>query len=66
MTDEQLAIYTGIRDWPNWEEAVKQFTPKQRATFERMADFEMEWSLYQEGLGPKPTGVLIDEERRKR
>jgi len=63
MTDRQLAVYLNILDWPNWEEAIKAFSPQRRASFDRMADLEKEIDLWAQGLGPKPTGVLIDSAR---
>jgi hypothetical protein len=66
MTDEELAKFTGLYPDPRWPQAVKKFTPEQRAVFERMANLEMELKLWQDGLGPKPAGVLIDTERSTR
>jgi hypothetical protein len=63
MTDEQLAQYLNIRDWPNWQEAVTAIPAVRRATFERMATLETEIDLWSKGLGPKPTGVLVDSAR---
>lgn len=64
MTDEEMATFLGLS--PEEEkrvEFVKGLSPEKRALFERMASLETEWKLWQEGLGPKPTGVLIDTER---
>jgi len=63
MTDEEIAKYTGLYPDPRWPQAVKKFTPEQRAAFERMAGLEVELALWQDGLGPKPQGVLIDTVR---
>lgn len=63
MTDEQLAQYLNIKDWPNWQEAIAAIPATRRAVFERMATLETEIDLWQKGLGPKPTGVLIDSAR---
>lgn len=63
MTDEEMATFLGLR--PEEEkrvEFVKHLSPEKRALFERMAGLEMELKLWQDGLGPKPQGVLIDTE----
>lgn len=63
MTDRQLAIYLGIIDHPRWPEVVASLTANQRTVYERMSTLETEIHLWQEGLGPKPSGVLIDGAR---
>jgi len=63
MTDRQLAVYLGIIDHPKWPEVVASLTANQRAVYERMSTLETEIQLWQEGLGPKPSGVLIDGAR---
>jgi hypothetical protein len=63
MTDRQLAVYLNIIDWPNWQEAITALPPERRALFERMSKIEVEIDLWDQGLGPKPTGVLIDRAR---
>lgn len=63
MTDRQLAVYLGIIDHPKWPEAVASLTASQRATYERMSTLESEIQLWQDGLGPKPSGVLVDGAR---
>lgn len=64
MTDEQLAKYLCIENAPNRDLVIAKIGPTERATYERMAQVEMELSLWQAGLGPKPTGVLIDFGRK--
>lgn len=67
MTDEQLADYLGIpSDHPKRMAAVQSLSPAKRACYERMASVETELQLWQDGLGPKPAGVLIDTERSTR
>jgi len=64
MSDEEMATFLGLT--PEEEkrvEFVKGLSPEKRALFERMANLEIELKLWQDGLGPKPTGVLIDTER---
>ncbi len=63
MTDRQLAVFLGIIDAPNWPQAIAAITPTQRASYERMATLETEIELWQQGLGPKPKGVLVDGAR---
>ena len=63
MTDEQLAQYLGIADSPKWLAAINSIPPAIRKTYERMAQLETEINLWQQGLGPKPSGVLIDGAR---
>jgi hypothetical protein len=67
LTDEEMATFLGLS--PEEEkrvEFVKYLSPEKRALFERMAGLEMELQLWQDGLGPKPQGVLIDTERSTR
>jgi hypothetical protein len=64
MTEEELAAFCGVKpDDPLRDKFVRSLSPAKRALFERMATVEMEVELWQAGLGPKPTGVLIDTER---
>ncbi len=64
MTDEEMATFVGLTpDEEKRVEFVKGLSPEKRALFERMATLEIEVNLWQEGLGPKPQGVLIDTER---
>jgi hypothetical protein len=61
MTDAELARFVGIPDDdPIRDKFIAKLNPTTRALFERMANVETEWNLYQAGLGPKPTGVLLD------
>lgn len=60
MTDRQLAVYLGIINHPSWPQVVAGLTASKRDVYERMANLETEIQLWQEGLGPKPSGVLID------
>jgi len=67
MTDEEMATFLGLK--PEEEkrvEFVKHLSPEKRALFERMASLEIELQLWQDGLGPRPVGVLIDTERSTR
>jgi hypothetical protein len=67
MTDEEMAAFLGLT--PEEErrvEFVKRLSPERRALFERMATLEIEVALWQDGLGPKPAGVLIDLAQKPR
>lgn len=66
MTDQELATFLGIGDDARWPKVVAKIAPAKRAVYERMAGLETEVALWQEGLAPKPEGVLIDLERDKR
>lgn len=65
MNDAELAGYLHI----TLEQAatyIPKLTPEKRALFDRMKNLENEIELWQAGLGPKPTGVLMDFERDKK
>ena len=62
MTDAELAQYLNLSP----EEAaviIPQLSPERRALYDRMKQVEIEATLWVEGLGPKPKGVLIDTVR---
>lgn len=42
---------------------IPKLTPDKRATYERMIQFGADWNLYAAGVGPRPTGALVDTER---
>jgi hypothetical protein len=66
MTDEELAVFLGIAN-ELWKDAyIAALSAERRALFDRMAGLEMECALWQAGLGPKPTGVLLDTEHSVR
>lgn len=66
MTDEQLLKYLCLSDNPMGMTVIRSLSPAKRACYERMAFVETELKLWQDGLGPKPAGVLIDTERSTR
>ena len=66
MNDAELAKYLNIETEPFCGKFIASMTPQKRATFERMADVEIEVDLWQQGLAPKPTDVLIDMARDKK
>lgn len=58
MCDAQLAEWLCL---PADEAAkiIPNLTPEQRATYERMAQRETAVALWQKGLGPLPSDVLV-------
>ena len=70
MTDAQLVKFLNIGDLAPEDQAkiLRSLTPERRALYDRMAELETEIALWQMGLGPKPTGVLMDfpSKRRRR
>lgn len=66
MTDEQLAQYLGIADDALGLRIVRALSAENRAAYEHMHQVECEVAMWQAGLGPKPKGVLIDEDRKRR
>lgn len=67
MTDAELAKFLGIDpDHPNLPAFMAKLDPAKRASYERMHELCGEIDLWQAGFGPKPTGVLIDMDRKHR
>ena len=58
MTDEELAVYLCPDDVPLGLKIVAA-QPERRALWERMHEVEGEIALWQAGLGPKPSGVIV-------
>ena len=65
MTDQQLAEFLGIAGKKGEAEIIAKITPAHRALYERMATLEAEVAAWRAGTGPKPTGVIICERRRR-
>jgi len=59
MNDQQLAAFLGIAGDPDEHKFIARITPEQRATYERMKIVEEDIELWQAGVGPKPTGVIL-------
>ncbi len=58
MTDTELASFLCLSP----DEAAKilpKLSPERRAAYERMAEVTLELNLWQAGLGPKPSGVIV-------
>jgi hypothetical protein len=62
MTDAELATFLGLSEAE--AHLVSKIKPDKRAVYERMAEVEIELGLWQAGLGPKPSGVIVTKGRR--
>jgi hypothetical protein len=60
MTDDEMAAFIGIKGHPKEAACMAALAPEKRALFERMAEVCVEAELYAAGLGPRPTGALLD------
>jgi hypothetical protein len=65
MTDAELAEYLHLTP-AQAVIVIPKLTPERRAVYDRMQQVEIEAKLWMDGLGPKPTGVLLDTERSTR
>lgn len=63
MTDEQLTEYLHLTP-AEAAIVIPKLSPQRREVYERMASVETEIFLWQNGLGPKPTNVLMDFPRK--
>ncbi len=60
MTDAELGEYIAPDETPeDRAKLVASLKPGQREVFERMHQVEGELMLWEAGLGPRPTGVII-------
>lgn len=67
VTDDELATYCGLApDDPLRKKFIVKLKPETRALFERMHRLEAEINFWQEGVGPKPKGVLLDMDTDRR
>jgi hypothetical protein len=70
MTDAQLVEFLGLSSYD--PQPVAQFIaampPERRATYERMHEASIGLQLWQQGVVPKPQGVIVcrDHGRRRR
>jgi hypothetical protein len=62
MTDDELQEYLHLTPTEAMI-VIPKLTPQRRAVYDRMKQVEIDVTLWTEGLGPKPQGVLIDTER---
>jgi hypothetical protein len=66
MTDEQLADFLGLKKDDPLRAKVANLSPELRAKYESMAKKILEIQLYDQGLGPKPEGVIVCREHKHR
>jgi hypothetical protein len=66
MTNAELAKFLGIDDDPRWPKAIARLDPERRATYERMYEATIELQLWEDGLGPKPAGIIVCREHKRR
>ncbi len=70
MSDDELLAFLGFDErafaTPEDRARVLASIAEKRALFERMASLTVELPLYEQGLAPKPRGVLMDRNRSKR
>jgi hypothetical protein len=68
MTDAQLVEFLNIGDLSpgDQEKVLQSLTAERRALYDRMEELETELRLWRMGLGPKPTGTLIDFPRKRK
>jgi hypothetical protein len=64
MTDLELASFLGIADDARWPRAIAKLSPQKRAEYEHLAKVCFEIELYDQGLGPRPSGVIICRDRK--
>ncbi len=67
MMDAELTDFLGIADCA--PEKVRRYLaampPEKRATYERMAEVTLELQLWEQGLAPKPEGVIVCREHKR-
>jgi hypothetical protein len=61
MTDDELMEFLGIKRVGTEGRAriMATITPEKRELYDRVANLETEVALWQDGLGPKPAGVIV-------
>ena len=61
MTDADLIEFLGLGDCDPAKTAryIAALAPEKRAGYERMAEVETELHLWQQGVGQKPSGVIV-------
>ena len=66
MSDAELAKYLGIDGTPGWEHVIAILSKRQRAGFDNLRRAEEDIKLWQEGVGPKPVGVILCHDHSKK
>ena len=65
MTDDQLIDYLGLRNEPRARDLIRKLPPGKRDAYERLHQIEIELNLWQAGVGPKPTGVIVCQPHKR-
>lgn len=63
MTDAELAEYLHLTP-AEAAIVIPKLTPQRREVYDRMKSLETHIFLWENGLGPKPTNVLMDFDRK--
>ena len=66
MNDTELAAYLGFKETDDQVKVaafISNLAPARRELYDRMREVEMECNLWTAGLGPKPQGVIVCEEK---
>lgn len=58
MTDADLCAFLGLTP-AEGSTVIPRLTPERRAVYERMAEVCDEIHMWEAGVGPKPTGVIL-------
>lgn len=66
MNDSELADYLCIKDMPDWRSFVAAMPDHQRAAYDNLKRVEEDIKLWQAGVGPKPTGVILCHDHKPR
>jgi hypothetical protein len=64
MTDAELADYLGIAGLKNEAAMIARITPRSRLAYEAMKTAEEDINLWQQGVAPKPTNVILCKEHK--
>lgn len=65
MTDDELLEYLGLPDGPDERMYIANLTTKHRAVYEQLRELEQDITLWQAGVGPKPTRAILCFEHAK-
>lgn len=65
MSDAELGAELWPDDPAKGALAASRLTPEKRASYERLVAVGRELELWQAGLGPKPSGVIVTPTRGK-
>ena len=65
MTDLELAEFLGFASDKRWPKIIADLKSEKRAIYERMAEVETELHLWEAGLGPLPSGVIVCHDHKR-